>query len=338
MATLKDIAKIANVSMATVSRVLNYDDSLSVAEETRKRVFKAAQKLDYKKYDDSRIPDFEEDKLTIGISHCFTLEEELSDSYYFSIRTGIEKACFEHNIKSKVIFNNNDLVNMDQIEDVDGVIAIGRYSKENILKFEKLGKPIVFVDSIPFNRKFDSVCVNFKRPTNEILDYLFKLGHKKIAYIGGIAYKDKHPDGFVDPREKYFAFRMKSEGYYDQKNIYVGEYNVNSGYEIGKKVLSTNKDITAIFAASDPIAIGITKAAKELGVRIPEDISLTGFDDISMADFITPTLTTVHVHTELMGSLGVSHLIDQIKSLREIPIITYVPTKLIIRNSCIKIK
>lgn len=338
MATLKDIAKIANVSMATVSRVLNYDDSLSVAESTRKRVFKAAQKLDYKKFDDSRIPDFEEDKLTIGISHCFTLEEELSDSYYFSIRTGIEKACFEHNIKSKVIFNNNNLVNIDQINDVDGIIAIGRYSKENIVKFEKLKKPIVFVDSIPFNKKFDSVCVDFKEPTNKILDYLFDLGHKNIAYIGGKSYKDEHEEGFVDPREKYFTYRMRKEGFYKKNNIFIGEFNVNSGYEIGKKVLKNNKKITAIFAASDPIAIGIAKAAKELNLKIPEDISLTGFDDISMAEFVTPTLTTVHVYTELMGSLGVSHLIDQIKNSREIPIITYVPTKMIKRNSCIKIK
>jgi len=337
MATLKDIAKIAEVSMATVSRVLNYDDSLSVAEDTRKRIFKAAQKLDYKKFDDSRIPDFEEDKLTIGISHCFTLEEELSDSYYFSIRTGIEKACFEYNIKSKVIFNNNNLVNIDQIDDVDGIIAIGRYSKENILKFEELGKPIVFVDSIPFNRKFDSICVDFKKPTNEILDYLFSLGHKEIAYVGGVAYRDKHADGFVDPREKYFTKRMIEENYYDERNVYIGEFNVNSGYELGKKVLKENKRITAIFAASDPIAIGITKAAKELGIKIPDEISLTGFDDISMADFISPTLTTVHVHTELMGSLSVSHLIDQIKNNRKIPIITYVPTHLILRESCRKI-
>lgn len=336
MATLKDIAKIAGVSMTTVSRVLNYDDSLSVMDDTRERIFKAAKKLDYKKFDESRMPIFDEESVVIGISHCFSLEEELSDSYYFSLRTGIEKTCFDYKIKSKLVFKT-DIDDYSDFEEVNGLIVLGRYSEVNTRKLEKLNKPIVFVDFVPKGLTSDSISVDFKRAVHKCMNYLFELGHEKIGFIGGKSYKDIYEDGYVDPRQKYYSQIMHSKKLYHEKYIKIGEFNVESGYKLGHELISEAPDLTAIFAASDPIAIGVMRAAKELGKKIPGDISIIGFDDISMADFLSPALTTIRVHTELMGRLSVMYILDQIKNDRKIPLRTSIPTELVVRETCRKL-
>ena len=130
MATIKDIANLAGVSPATVSRVLNYDEALSVSEKTRKKILLTAEKLEYR---NNRKKNSKNKAIKIAIIQWCTQEEELNDLYYFSIRNGVEKQCTELGYSFVRVFYNDSL---DKIQRVDGIIAIGKYSAGEIKNFE----------------------------------------------------------------------------------------------------------------------------------------------------------------------------------------------------------
>ena len=119
--------------------------------------------------------------------------------------------------------------------------------------------------------------------------------------------------------------------------VYKGDFTLEDGYNLMKNMVSLKNIPSAVFVASDPMAIGAYKAITEKGLKIPEDISIIGFDDIMTAKFLTPALTTVKVYTDFMGETALNTLIDRIVNNRELSKKTVLPVKLIIRESCKKI-
>ena len=180
MATIKDIAQAAGVSPATVSRVLNYDKSMSVSDETRRKIFDIAEQLNYKKSNRQKktLPQTHR----IAIVEWYTELEELDDLYYYSIRLGIEKKAQELGYDIVRIFNNDSL---NQLEQIDGVIAIGKFSSKQVKELEQYSPALVFVDSDTLDQGHSCVTTDFEHAVTHVLDHFLQQGIREIGMIAG---------------------------------------------------------------------------------------------------------------------------------------------------------
>ncbi|MDU1313622.1 MAG: LacI family DNA-binding transcriptional regulator [Clostridium septicum] len=331
MATIKDIANLVGVSSSTVSRVLNFDETLNVTDETKMKILQVADELEYvsvrnRKKNKTQI---------IGILHWYTAEQELGDPYYLSIRLAVEKKCQEQKINTITVHSESCI---DQLKNVDGIIAIGKFSFEEIEFIKKITNNIVFVDSSPNGSLYDSVVIDFREAVKVALDYLVDLGHTKIAYLGG---KETYRDGIeyiTDEREMTFIEYTKSKGIFNEDLIGIGDFTHKDGYKLMKKLLEGNDIPSACFIASDTMAVGAYKAVAEKDLKIPEDISILSFNDIPTAKYMIPSLTTIRVYTEFMGMSAVDLMLENIISNRCYRKKVVINAELKIRESCIKVK
>ena len=340
MATIKEIAKAAGVSISTVSRILNLDKTLNVSEETRKRVLGIAEEMNYVtiKERKSKLK-----KYTIGIVCSFNETKELNDPYFLSIRMAIEKKCMEENIDFKSLYFSKILSNDTyNYKDLDGIIAIGIFQNEEILKIKDLTTNIVFIDSSPEEWEYDSIVVDLKYGAKKALDYLYYLGHRDIGYIGAkvIPHNNNNNNNnnngveLINYREATYRDFMTAINNFKSEWIFKGNFTLEDGYYLMKEALKLKKIPTAFFIASDPMAIGAYKAIQEEGYNIPNDISIVGFDDIATAQYLSPSLTTVKVFTDFMGETALEVLMERIIGERSLSKKIVLPVKLVIRDSC----
>lgn len=326
MATIKDIAEKAGVSIATVSRVLNYDSSLSVSDDTRKRIFEIAEELSYKKKSLKKTA-----STKIGIIHWYTEKEELNDLYYMSIRLGIEQRCEQHDVQVMNYYNNIEAM---KSEDLQGIIAVGKFSKQQVEELAAMTNHVVFVDSNPDEDRFDAIIIDFEKVTKNVLDHFIQKGHKKIGYLGGReTFKDQTAQ-IEDMREKTFKSYMMDAKLYNESHLYIGAFSVEDGYKLMKHAIKDlgDKLPTAFFAANDLLAIGALRAIHEEAIAVPDRVSIIGVDDLSVSKYVFPALTTVKVYTEIMGETAVDTLLERITG-RKIAKKIYIATDLVIRNS-----
>lgn len=327
MATIKDIAGVAGVSIATVSRVLNYDESLNVSETTKKKIFEVAEELNYVTV---RARKNKSKKYKVGIVNWYTEREELNDPYYLSIRLAVEKKCKEE----ETLFRNIELRDsQENLKEIDGLIAIGKFGPQDIERLREITPHIVFIDCSPAEKLYDSVVTDYKEGVTEALNYLSDLGHVDIGYIGGEEYINDGEERVTDYREETYKEFMIKRDHFKAEWMFKGEFTPQDGYNLMKRALESTYRPTAFFIASDPMAIGAYKAIAEAGLSVPGDISIVSFDDIQTAQFLVPALTTVKVHTEFMGETGVETLLEQLKSGRSIHKKVLIPTQLMVRDS-----
>ncbi len=331
MATIKDIADLAQVSNATVSRVLNYDETLNVAPETRKRIFEAAEELNYVFTPKRKKA---KKKGAVGLYYSYSLEEELVDTYYLSIRVALEKKLDSMGMEILTITKDDTKRSLSKM---DGIICLGTFKKADIELIKSFDKPSVFVDANPDEDHFDAVVIDFNSATKKALNYLVDLGHQNIGFIGGVE-TDMYGNRFKDLRQDVFESYLMEKGIYNEEFVKIGGYNPKDGYQILKEMLSQKEKPTAVFVANDSIAVGCYNAAYELDVKIPEDLSIVGFNDVSSAQYMMPPLTTVKLYTEIMGESAVDLLLEQIATKREICKKLTIHTKLIVRGSAAKVK
>lgn len=332
MATIKDIAQKAKVSIATVSRVLNYDPGISVADETRKRIFEIAQELNYKTLR-QRNGHAVKERYRVGLVNWYSEQEEMLDPYYMAIRLGVERECFQRQMDLVKLFTRGDSDGRDWSgESLDGIIAIGRFEKDDLSRFPEGFENIVFVDSSPDDNRFDSVVIDLRKSVSEVLDYLTGLGHTAIGYIGG--HNVVNNKRVQDERELVFMERLTARGLYDEAYVFTGE-NLYSedGYKLMKTAISGEKLPTAFFIENDSMAVGALRALHEAKLRVPHDISIVGYNDIAISAFLQPPLTTVKVHMEHMGETAVELLADRLAAKREIAKKIVLPTRLQERES-----
>lgn len=325
MATIKDIAEMAGVSVATVSRVLNFDDTLSVQNETKRKVFEAADQLEYQIKDKKR----RKKKLKIGVFCSYSPEEELEDTFYLSVRIAVEKCIEREGFKKYSVYPEGTTASM---ANMDGLICLGTFSESVVKKIGEFQKPTVFIDALGDPEEFDSVVVNMKQPVAKMLDYLMECGHKKIAFIGG---HDIDSDGkeVEDIRKTIFCSCMKKRKIFREEYVRLGGYTPKHGYQLGTELLKLKDRPTAMVCANDSLAIGCYKAIQEAGLSIPEDISVIGFNDISMAKYMVPPLTTVRIPMDFMGECAVNLLSNRIYNNRETSVSLAIPAKLVLRES-----
>jgi LacI family transcriptional regulator len=327
LSTIKDIAEKAGVSIATVSRVLNYDATLSVSAETKKKIFEVAELLSYEKRT-TRKPSTNK----IALIHWYTEQEELDDLYYMSIRFGIERRCQQYSL-GVIKIAPQDIDSLAK-ENIQGIIAVGKFSQNEVKSFQSRTDNLVFVDFSPEKDDFDAVEIDFGRATRRVIDYFLAKGHRSIGYIGGReGFRDKTSE-IIDPREAAFKSYLTEKGIFKEDYVYTGNFAVNDGYVLMHQAIDQHGDNlpTAFFIGNDTMAIGCLKALGEKGLAVPERISIIGVNDISIAQYLSPSLSTVKVDTELMGETAVELLQERLGG-RTVGKRVILATKLIERQS-----
>ncbi|TQI80263.1 LacI family transcriptional regulator [Serratia fonticola] len=325
MATLKDIATEAGVSLATVSRVLNDDPTLNVKEETKHRILEIAEKLEYKTSSSKK------QQMNAVLHHhilalySYKQEMEINDPYYLSIRHGIETQCERLGIELTNCYKNTP---PPELKKVTGVLIVSKPTPETLRKAAALTDNICLIDFNEPGSDYDSVDIDLARISKEIIDYFIACGANRIGFIGGADEPDR-----ADIREAAFVEYGQLKGVVSAPDIYRGDFSSASGYELAKKMLSKPDHPRALFVASDSIAIGVLRSIHELGLRIPEDIALISVNDIPTARFTFPPLSTVRIHSEMMGIQGVNLLLEKLRDGRALPLQVYVPSKLKLRNT-----
>lgn len=325
IATIKDIAQLAGVSPATVSRVLNYDQGLSVGDDTKKKIFEAAEELNYTKFK-KNVP---QDKQTIRLVQWFNAQEELADIYYLSIRLGIEHKAEE---LGYTLFKEP----LDQLTDkpADGTIALGKFDQKQIDALSQLSGKLLFTDFDASASGFDSLVVDFSQSIDLVLEKLLNEGHRKIGILTGIEYTKGSEEPLPDPRYKLFEQKMTERNLFNEDFVIKAPFTVESGYQQMMTFLNQDPALPdALFASSDALAIGAMRALQEKGIRIPEDISVIGFNDVSVAKYVSPPLSTIKVYTEWMGELAVNTIAELLKEEAPVPRKIMLGTELVSRLS-----
>lgn len=320
MATITDIAEKAGVSISTVSRVLNYDATLSVTEDTKRKVFETAEALNYTKYKKKQskknemLPAVSQPTTkTIGLIQWLTGKEELEDVYYMSIRIGAEKKAQE------LGYNVINLTKDSPIpKSLDGLLAIGKFDEASIRYFSQLTEHLVLVGSNFPLKNFDTINSDFNLAAELALQHLFDLGHQKIAFIGAEERDNLYGyRKYRTPVINTYIDRMTAAGCFTEEYLLVAmdaHLSVDVGKQLAQQALAVWKEKrpTAILAANDALAIGIINELTRCQIRVPEDISVVGINDLSFSQYITPPLTTVKVFTEEMGEIGFETLHQQL--------------------------
>ena len=332
MVTIKDIAALAGVSKTTVSKVLNNKDE-KISNATRQKVLDIVKQKNY-------IPNKMAQSLvtkktkTIGV-----IIPDIRNPFFTDIVRGIEDKAFKEGYN--IILCNTDECEEKEVKAintliekmVDGIIfAPSSKGDSNLSDYNGLTKPIVLVDKkLNIKNLKGIVTLDNKEGTYLATNLLVENNHKKILYLSG-PLKNK----ISKDRLKGYKKALKKAGIkYDESLVLKGEYSLEWGYEIIKKLKYIN--FTAICAGNDLIAIGAIKALKERNIRVPKDVSVVGFDDIETSSIINPQLTTIKQNSYSMGYESANILIKNLekKSFNNIEKITFKP-ELIIRDSTAK--
>lgn len=325
MATIKDIAQLAGVSPATVSRVLNYDEELSVAHATKKKIFEAAEELNYTKHKRNQ----KKSRSRIVLIQWYDEVEELEDLYYLSIRLGIEKKAEELDLQL-VKASINELEGLQ----AEGVLALGKFDAEQVSRIKLISEQVLFVDFDGSRFGCNSLVVDFQQAVESVIMLFVDQGMKEIGMLAGFEHTKGTHQSLVDKRFLTFQEELTRLGCYNEQFILHSPFTVEGGYQAMSRFLAQgNKLPEAFFAANDALAIGALKALQEAGIKVPEQLSIVGFNDISVAKYVSPPLSTVKVHTEWLGEKSVETLLAQMEEEAPVFVKTMIGTELILRES-----
>lgn len=331
MATIKDIASRADVSIATVSRVLNHDHTLSVGEDTKKRIFEVANQLGYTRHRKKNKTKKKATR-TVAIVQWYSEQEEINDLYYYSIRIGIEKRAQELGYDILRFFNDSPLKEASQ---ADGIIAIGKYSPKQIQELGEVSSSLIFVDSDTLKFGYTCITTDFTNSVIAVLDHFIEKDLTNIAMITGEEYTTDHLP-LIDPRFYTYRNYLIERGLYSSDKVFFGKFSTDEGYRLMKKAMVDLKDDfpQAFFIASDALAVGALRALQEGNKKVPEEVSLISFNDTVVATQVYPPLSTVTVHTEEMGRMAMDRLEKEIETTTsQVPIMIKLATKLTLRGS-----
>jgi LacI family transcriptional regulator len=329
-ASIKDVAKEAGVSIATVSRVLNDVDVVN--EETKKKVTEAIKKLDYRPNIVARSLKTQKTR-TIGI-----VVPDISNQFYPEIVRGAEDVANIYNYN--VILCNTDLDSEKEIEYlkvlkekmVDGVIYMSNSMEDEIIAtLDNLKLPTVLVETNSKNSEFPSVTIDNEKAAYDATTYLIKKGNKKIAYVG------VSPDLANARGLRFLGYKKALEDNgieYDDELVQFGGLKATDGRDGMEVIINKVKKIDAAFCCSDEIAMGVINTLREKGINVPEQVDVIGFENIYASSIYYPKLTTIEEPMYDMGSVGMRMLIKLVNK-KEIEQEHYVlDYKLIERDSC----
>ncbi|MHB1650948.1 MAG: LacI family DNA-binding transcriptional regulator [Desulfitobacteriaceae bacterium] len=296
--TIYDVAKLAKVSISTVSRVLN--NASYVSEESKNKVLDAVEKLNFKKNMVAAAL-MKKQTSTFGL-----IIPDIKNLFYANITRGVEDVANE--LGFNVILCNTDYdmhkermyIDFLLQKGIDGIIfSTPEIRDKNVKDLIESNPqlPVVILGSKVEGVIADEILVDNFEGGYLSTKHLLELGHQRIGFVSGGRYTLATIE-----RQKGYERALKDNGVQiTSELIIMDEFKANSGYKNALKLLSKDRP-TAIFAGNDLIAVGVYRAARELGLNIPEDLSVVGFDDTEYAQILTPMLTTIHSPIQEMGS------------------------------------
>lgn len=305
MATRYDVAKISGVSSATVSHVIN--NTKYVSPELKERVLQAINKLDYKPNIVARS------LVTKSTKHVGILVNDITNPYYGEIAQGMEEIAQQNGYMVSLCMasgNADSYISSIMQRQMDGLFiatVCNKFSREQIQQLSNMNVKIV-------NDQYSigsSVYFNYSGAIDNLVKYFADMGHKRIGLLSGLDIKSN------DPRYKNYKDAVQKYGLDSDDNLVVEgmfPYNTDfySGYEAMKKLLNRVTRVTAVMTTNDYMAFGAMKAIKEAGLRIPEDISIAGCDDVFLSECVDPQLTTIRVPKKEMGRQGMYLILNEI--------------------------
>jgi LacI family transcriptional regulator len=332
-AKLRQVAEMAGVSIGTASQALN--NRPNVSPETRSRVVDAATVLGYHKISHNNHTERNVSVLGMLVKHDYGMDVTVNP-FYSHVERGVERECRKRNIGLmysviEVDHQNRPVLWPSMIKEqrIDGLLLIGTFIEGTLdLLQDRTGIPIVLIDSYADNLPFDSVLIDNAAGAASAVKHLIEIGHRHIGLLGS---NPESPPGVFERRISYQK-TLQNAGIQDQY-IENCELNRGSAYQATQQLIGRCPQVTAIFSANDDSAIGVMNAIHDIGLRVPQDISVIGFDNIDVAREVTPALSTIHVNKSWLGILGVRNLIDRIQTPEQPRIITIVTTHLIERES-----
>ncbi|OIK14787.1 LacI family DNA-binding transcriptional regulator [Bacillus sp. MUM 13] len=336
MTTIKDIAKAAGVSVTTVSRALNgYSD---VSENTRRKVAMLAKELNYSPNTLARSLVMKK-SMTIGLLVNGINQASIKDNFTFEVLAGINEYVSKTNY-DLVLFSTTSTKQREKSYSqlcrerrVDGVIISGIRTDDSYLQEILQSEiPCVLIDIPIKTEKVGYVTADNKLGANQAVSHLLQLGHRNIAFVNG------HKFAFVSEQrlEGYLEALGNAKVPIREEWIVNGNFNEDTAEAEALLLLKNYPDITAIFSASDLMALGILKAAKTLGIKVPQQLSVIGYDDILLSSYVSPALTTIAQNKYKMGQEAVKLLIATLEG-REVPQVITLETELKIRETTCEI-
>lgn len=310
--TINDVAAASGVSKATVSYVLN--GKKKVSEETKNKILDVIQKMGF-------VPDLNarglsnKDTKLIGVVipqtepgtklmfHNYFYSELLENIEYHARQLGYHVIISATDV-------TQDYLNLIQERNLDGVIIVGTYQNEFYNQLHKLEVPVVLVDSYCKYDWFQTIRIDDAHSSYIATKYILEQGHKEVALVTGRIQKD----GVMQKRLEGFKQALFEAGIeFNENSLFETTVDYESGVNVAPNILSRNKNFTAVIATADVIAVGLIKGFHNCGVRVPEDISIMGFDDLLISQYIVPGLTTIKQPISVKGEKAVNMLVENMK-------------------------
>ncbi len=334
MATIKDVAKDAGVSPSTVSRVINNHDRIS--PETKKKVKESMDKIGY--YPNVIAQNLvNQESRTLGLIMPYSTEEAFADPFYAEVLRGIGAIAQENNYSILLITckdDEDDELNASlkavRSKKVDGLLLLR--SRRDDLLIEKLSE--LDISFVVLGRPKEKLGVHWVNNDNikasqKIVEHLIDLDHEKVALVTG----EKDYIVYQDRLKGYKKALIENNLDYNKDYVIRCEGDRDSSYRATLKLVEDNPELTAIFGADDVMAYGIIKALKKLGLDVPGDIAVVGFNNNPFSGLISPPLTTVDINTYQLGVTSTNRLIKLIQDKSVTGYKEIVETDIIIRES-----
>lgn len=330
MASIRDIARAAEVSPGTVSRVLNNDPTLSVSKTTRQRIHDIADKLQYQK--SSRK------NKSIQIITYASRAKEMSDPYYREIRLAIEAEVKRLNLSLKRtirIDGNQSEVDLAKIDKAGAIIVVGNFSRDAIEILKQRNKNIIVINNPNTPKSIDAVYSDLNHSMTHLLNQLGQLKLYKIAYVGGYhTIRNLSGEPFYNNTDvRYEAYKKWCKQQQIEDISILDGWDKEDG-ERAVKVLAKQQSLPEVFiAGNDMVAIGILQQLQYEKVTIPDEIKLISFNDLEVIKYTVPSISSVHIPVDEFGRIAVRMAEERINNTRRIAIHVVVEAQLIERNT-----
>lgn len=326
--TLRDVANAAGVSFSTVSRVLNGDPTLSVTEETKTAVWEAARKLGYLQHRAKQRR-----RVQSGCrAGIVTIADSSRRSYYSLLVEALQAALAEEGARTSFILTNRQVAEASVLyahvnpDHVDGVFILGNQPRRALEWCAEQGIPFVILSSSTYtDDEYDRVGVDHRLSAARAVRHLAGLGCTSIAYLGPV--RSLRCAGYRTALEAC-GLELRPELLWDCR------WSMEEAFTVAGQRLQTLGGVDGVFAASDELALGLLRAAGTLGIAIPGRLRVVGHDDHPWSSFISPALTTIRVPVREMAVTAVRRLLERLSGERTFPVHCFLPTALIVRESC----
>ncbi len=329
--TLHDLAQVAGVDPSTVSRVLNGDATLVVKDETRQRILDAVEQMQY-------VPNAMARGLRRQRSQMIgLLVPDIANPFFPQLILGAERVFSEAGFR--LLLGNTDedaekersYVELLRSNVVEGLMLATAFSQdETVEELSRLGVPFVLVNRAHSGTS-NYVIVNDRVATRGAVEYLIGLGHRRIAHVSGPLYTETGLSRLRGYREGLLSAQIE----YRDEYVVEGDFKEASGARAIERLWQLPDPPTALMAANDLTALGALEACRRLGVRVPEQLSIIGFNDVPFCGMVTPSLTTVRVPLLEMGMASARRLLDLLEGRATPGTPIVLDTELVVRNSTV---